>query len=361
MQSGNQSKKIAILCPYPFDIAPSQRFRYEQYLGYLKEAGFTYKIFPFLDPQTNALLYDKGFIFRKAFGILYGFFRRLSQIFSLIGSDFVLIHREASPLGPPIFEWIIAKILRKKIIYDFDDAIWKTDAEHRNGITNWVKNTGKVNSLIKWAYKVSGGNRYLCAYASKYNTNVIYNPTTIDTAHLHNRIKDQHNKKIVIGWTGTHSTLIYLAPIVPVIRKLEKKYDFNFVVICNRKPDFSLKSLVYLPWNKKNEIDDLLSFNIGIMPLQEDEWTLGKCGFKALQYMALGIPPLVSPVGVNKDIVTHGNDGFLCKTEDEWIENLSFLLENEKSRTEMGKNARRIVEDKYSVHSNKMNFINLFS
>jgi glycosyltransferase involved in cell wall biosynthesis len=361
MQTRNKNKKIAFLCPYPFDTAPSQRFRYEQYLPYLTEADFKYQIFPFLDPGTNSILYHKGFIFRKMFGILKGFFLRWVCLPKLLTYDYVFLHREACPLGPPFIEWVITKILRKKVIYDFDDAIWKTDAEDRGALVNLIKNPGKINSLIRWSYKISGGNEYLCSHAKKYNRNVICNPTTIDTEKLHNKIKDQHSESIVIGWTGTHSTLIYLTPLIPVIGILEKKYDFNFIVICNKKPDFILKSLVYVPWIKKSEIEDLLKFNIGLMPLEENEWTLGKCGFKALQYMSLGIPALVSPVGVNKQIVTHGKDGFLCESEKDWLEHLSFLIENEQARIEMGKDARKKIQDQYSVTSNKMNFINLFS
>jgi glycosyltransferase involved in cell wall biosynthesis len=361
MQTGAKNKKIAILCPYPFDTAPSQRFRYEQYLDYLAEAGFIYKKFPFLDPKTNAVLYKDGFLIRKFLGISKAFLLRFLQLPKLLSYDFVFIHREASPIGPPVIEWIISSVLRKKVIYDFDDAIWKTDAEHRSALVRWIKNPAKVNSLIKWSYKISGGNEYLCAYAKRYNKNVVCNPTTIDTEHLHNKIKNQHSEKITIGWTGSHSTLIYLTPMAQVIEKLEKKYDLNFVVICNKKPDFVLKSLVFVPWVKKSEIEDLLKFNIGLMPLEENEWSLGKCGFKALQYMSLGIPALVSPVGVNKEIVTHGKDGFFCENEKDWLDHLSFLIENEQARIDMGREARKKIQDRYSVESNKTNFINLFS
>jgi glycosyltransferase involved in cell wall biosynthesis len=190
---------------------------------------------------------------------------------------------------------------------------------------------------------------------------VVLNPTTIDTVNLHNQVKNQHTPKVVVGWTGTHSTVNYLNELVPVLQKLEQELDFEFRVISNRAPDFQLKSLVYVPWNKDNEITDLLQFNFGVMPLTDDKWAKGKCGFKALQYMSLGMPAVVSPVGVNTRIVTDGVDGFLCNTPAEWEAALRQLISNESLRAQMGHAARAKIEDHFSVVSNSGNFLSLFA
>jgi glycosyltransferase involved in cell wall biosynthesis len=189
---------------------------------------------------------------------------------------------------------------------------------------------------------------------------VITNPTTIDTVHLHNQIKDQNTSQIIIGWTGTHSTISYLSYLLPVLQELEKEHSFTFLVISDKEPDFKLKSLLYLPWNKESEMADLLKINIGIMPLTDDLWAKGKCGFKALQYMALGIPALVSPVGVNITIVDHGLNGYICNTTCDWKSYLKELISNQALRTQMGKAARQKVEDQYSVQANCRNFLDLF-
>ncbi|TAE01632.1 MAG: glycosyltransferase family 1 protein, partial [Bacteroidetes bacterium] len=187
-----------------------------------------------------------------------------------------------------------------------------------------------------------------------------YNPTTIDL-NLHDQQKKHEAKKeIVIGWTGTHSTLKYLQEIVPIIQKLSKKYPIQFVVIANQKPDFQLDSLNFIFWTKENEIQDLLKFDIGIMPLSADRWSDGKCGFKALQYMVLGIPTLASPVGVNAKIIEDGENGFLCKNALEWEQKLVLLIENHELRAEFGMKAHQKVKKEYSVESNKKNFLNFF-
>ena len=353
-------KKIYFIIPYPFGEAPSQRFRFEQYLDILAKSGFQYHLSSFLDIDAWNILYKPGHYIQKTLKIIAGFIRRIGDIFAMSGYDFVFIHREAAPIGPPVFEWIIAKILKKKIIYDFDDAIWLPNTSGNNRIAAGLKWHSKVCSICRWSFKVSCGNGYLADYARQYNKNVIVNPTTIDTDRYHNRIKDQHTSKLTIGWTGTHSTIQYLDAIVPILQKLEQKYDFVFTVISNSPPSFGLRSLNYIKWSKDTEIDDLLRFNVGIMPLTDDPWSKGKCGFKALQYMSLGIPALVSPVGVNINIVDDGINGKVCHDLNEWEQTMEELINNKELKIIWGKEARKKIEAKYSVFSNSLNFIGLF-
>jgi glycosyltransferase involved in cell wall biosynthesis len=354
--------KILFLFPYPHGTAPSQRFRFEQYLNFLHEQGVHYDLQSFLSTNTWQILYKSGHNWAKIWGILSGFWRRFLILFQIPRYDFVFIHREASPIGLPIFEWIIAKIFRKKIIFDFDDAIWLPNTSENNAWVAGIKFHQKTAWICGWSYKVSAGNSYLCEYASRYCKNVVLNPTTIDTDNLHNRVRNQtqNQEKLVIGWTGTHSTMQYLNELTPILSDLEQKYEFQFLVISNQKPDFALNSLQYLPWNKDTEIDDLLKMHVGVMPLVSDKWAKGKCGFKALQYMSLGIPALVSPVGVNTEIVDQGLNGYICDTPEDWAKYLVELLLNPERRAELGQEARKKIEEKYSVKSNKTNFLKLF-
>lgn len=352
---------ILFLVPYPHGQAPSQRFRFEQYLNFLQEKGITYDFSSFLDEKTWSLLYKQGHTWQKASGIVQGFFRRVKSLFLLHRYDYVFIHREATPLGPPFLEWIVGKVFRKKIIYDFDDAIWLPNTSASNRVAAQLKWHHKVASICRWSYKVSCGNAYLCNYARQFNQNVVLNLTTIDTTGQHNRLKEQRTGKLVIGWTGTHSTLPYLAPLFPLLEKLYQQYDFQLNVIANAPPEYEADFIKFIPWKKESEIDDLLSFNVGLMPLTDDPWAKGKCGFKALQYMALGIPALVSPVGVNTEIVEDGVNGFICTTDEEWYQALEKLMSDPDLRAEMGKAGRKKIEECYSVISNTNNFLQLFS
>lgn len=355
------AKRILFLFPYPQGTAASQRFRFEQYYPALEEKGFILDKQAFINDKTWAILYKPGHTVAKIIGTLSGYLRRLGKMFSLGKYDYVFIHREAEFFGPPIFEWIIAKLAGKKLIYDFDDAIWIPNTSEHNGFFSKFKFYNNVPKICKMAYKVSCGNDYLRNFATQYNGNAVYNPTTIDTEHHHNKIKDQSGNSFVIGWTGTHSTMQYMDALLPVFKRLEEKYNFTFNVIADRAPDFELKSLKFTPWKKETEIEDLLQFNVGLMPLVDDKWANGKCGFKALQYMALGIPALVSPVGVNTRIVDDGVNGFICTTADDWYNALSKLMDDRQLLIDLGANTRKKIEAEYSVHANTANFITLFS
>jgi glycosyltransferase involved in cell wall biosynthesis len=352
--------KIIFVVPYPLDKAPSQRFRFEQYLGFIEKEQWIYKFAPFIDEATWQILYMPGNAILKVLGILRGFINRIRLIFSIPSYDFVFIHREATPIGPPWFEWIVSKVLRKKIIYDFDDAIWIPNVSKHNKLIASLKWHSKIGFICKWAYKISCGNSYLQDYARGFNLNAFVVPTTIDTINLHNEIKDHKTDKIVIGWTGTHSTMKYLEQVVPVLQKLEAIYDFEFCVISNEEPVLPLNSLIYKPWQKGTEISDLLAFDVGLMPLEDDSWAKGKCAFKALQYMALGIPALISPVGMNVEVVDHDVNGYICQDELDWFIYLEKLINDKERRIELGRSAREKIVESYSVESNMLNFMNLF-
>lgn len=304
-------------------------------------------------------------MFHKIVTVLAGFYKRLIVLTQVPQFDFVFIHREATPVGPPWFEWIVAKIFRKKIIYDFDDAIWLPATSKENLLASKLRWHTKVKSICTWSYRISCGNSFLVDYAKQFNDQTILNPTTIDTRNLHNPnlfpSKAKYDR-FVIGWTGTHSTLQYLDQIVPVIHSLEKKLpnQFEFRVIADKKPTLSLSSLRFVKWVKETEIKDLLQFDLGLMPLKDNAWTKGKCGFKALQYMALGIPSIASPVGVNANIIKHGVNGFLCNSSIEWEETIQKLIEDEHLRKQIGERAKEKIRINYSVVSNSDNFLSLF-
>jgi len=356
--------KILFLLPYPLKEAPSQRFRLEQYLEILSNRGHHYEVQSFLNSQARILFPKPGGIGRKVGALLAGYGKRFLILFKLAPFHFIFIHREAAPLGPPLFEWFVANVLQKKIIYDFDDAIWMTDKQTENRLEKIIRWRGKVKSICRWSYKVSCGNHFLCQFASAFNSHVILNPTTIDTLHLHRREDYPNVKKsnaITLGWTGSYSTVKYLRLLEPVLKHLERKYPLlQFLVIADREPDFPLSSLIYRPWSTASEIQDLMVVDIGIMPLPDDEWSKGKCGFKALQYMALQIPTVASRVGVNAEIITDHVNGFLCSSEQEWIEKLELLINDRAVRERVGKQGRNTVEINYSVVSNTSNFLSLF-
>jgi glycosyltransferase involved in cell wall biosynthesis len=170
-----------------------------------------------------------------------------------------------------------------------------------------------------------------------------------------------HSTLPVIGWTGTHTTVDYLKPIVPALEKLAAIHAFEFVVISNEPPSFLIPNLRFVRWNKSTEIEDLSQFSIGVMPLEDTEWAKGKCGFKALQYMALGIPTIAANVGVNSTIITHGQDGFIAMTTEDWFEYLNNLLSDPSQGRMLGTNAQTCIRNRFSVQANQEKYRSLFT
>lgn len=354
--------RILFLTPYPQGAAPSQRFRFEQYYNDLKESGYYFECHGFWSDSAWSKLYNQGLWLRKILWLVSGFLNRLILIVTKAKNfDYVFIHREADPLCTGIFPFILSYIFKKKIIYDFDDAIWIPNSSESNKFFMRFKNWNNTAYISRLAYKVSAGNEYLCNYARQFNQNVVYNPTTIQTENQHNKVKVHDNTDFVIGWTGTHSTINYLYDLEPVFTDLNKNINYKLVVICDSKPELHFPNLEWVVWNKNTEIEDLLKLNVGLMPLRKDKWSEGKCGFKALQYMALGIPALVSPVGVNSRIVDHGVNGFVCESFDNWVDSITDLYYNRLLLKELSRNTREKIVKNYSHLSNRNNFVSLFT
>jgi glycosyltransferase involved in cell wall biosynthesis len=276
--------------------------------------------------------------------------------------DIIFIFREALMTGSMKFERQFHNS-RAKVVFDFDDAIWHLNVSDANRMFGWLKKPRKTGKIIGLSDIVLAGNNYLAEYARKFNNNVKIIPTTIDTDAYKPVGTKQDTGKIVIGWSGSMTTIKHFELALPFLKILQEKYGDRLVmkVIGDAHYANAALGIQGMPWNRDTETEDLSSFDIGIMPLPDDEWARGKCGLKGLQYMALGIPPLMSPVGVNAQIVQHGSNGFLPKTTEEWVQYIEKLIASPGLRNTMGQAARKTVEKKYSVNAWKGKYLELLS
>jgi glycosyltransferase involved in cell wall biosynthesis len=341
-------------------MLPSQRFRFEQYIHLAEREGVEFTFASFYSKHSWNYLYRDNHHFQKIWGVAAGFARRLGILFSLSPYAFVYIHREAASIGPPVFEWLIAKVFRKKIIYDFDDAIWVSASSAANPLAARVKCSWKVGFISRWSHIITAGNHFLAEYGKQYCSDVRVIPTVVNTDIKHNRLKDQATGRLTIGWTGTFTNFVQLDMVIPIIRKLQLTYDFTFLIIANKDPLYPELRYTYKAWNVDTEIEDLLQTHIGVMPLANTVLELGKCAFKAIQYMSLGIPAVVSNVGANKEVVTNAVDGYLVCSDEEWYQRLEYLLNNPEARRDMGARARDKIVATYSVAATKKHFFDLF-
>lgn len=358
--TNKKQKKVLLVLPHRLDRSPGQRFRIEQYLRFLEQNGYEFTVSNIISKEDDQIFYNAGHYFSKFRIFFKSFCHRIKDIRKADDFDIIFIYREAIMLGTTYFERKFSKS-KAKIIFDFDDSIWLNDVSDGNKNLKWLKRPSKTKTICKYSDTIFAGNAYLANFAAKYNSNVKIIPTTIDTDYHLNKNK-KTSEKICIGWTGTSTTLKHLEFALPVLEKIKAKYGEKiiFKVIVNTQYEIENLGIKATPWSLKTEIEDLSEINIGIMPLPDDEWANGKCGFKGIQYMSLEIPTIMSPVGVNTEIISDGENGFLADGLDEWLEKLSILIENPDLREKMGKAGRKTVIEKYSVESQKSNYLKYF-
>ena len=340
------SLKVLCIAPYPIAGA-SARLRVMQYLPYLRGLGWQADYRPFMDSAFFRQFYQPRHKARKALRMAGMALRRLGDVRRAREYDVVLVHREAAFFGPPVVEKLIAQRLGKPLVFDFDDAIHVSYVSPTYGrLASLIKYPQKTPQTIALSRGVIVGNRHLAEYARTLNSNVTTIPSVLDTNLVRPALREAQIP--VLGWMGTHSTLPYLEMLFPVLQKVARDHDFVLRVIGGgREVQIAGVNVDNRAWNLTNETRDLQSFTIGLYPIQEDEWSLGKSGFKAIQYMTVGIPAICSPVGATCDIIEDGTQGFLPRTADEWETRLRQLLGDADLRRRMGQAGRAHAESSY--------------
>lgn len=351
--------RVLAIVPGQFDTSPGQRFRLEQWEPLLQQRGVEITYAPFEDEELHDVLYQDGNMKRKARLVLRAFQRRLSLLRSVRHYDLVYVFREASLLGPPLCErWIHRAGV--PLIFDFDDAIFVPYVSPANRYLSWLKQPSKTRTICRLASHVMAGNSYLAQYAATVNNRVTIVPTTIDTEKYYFSERRSTEEPPVIVWSGSFSTVQHLDTLREALQRLAQQESFRLRVIGT--PNYKLEGVEVesMSWRAQTEVEDLVTADIGIMPLPDDRWSKGKCGLKALQYMALGIPTICSPVGVNSEIIQDGKNGMIAGTEDEWITRFTQLLRSPELRNTLGRAGRKTVETKYSAVVQAPRVFNIF-
>ena len=351
--------RVLALMPSLYDTSPGQRYRLEQWEPLLRESGVEITYAPFESDQLHSALYQPGQLGQKLKLVSQALFQRSALLKSVKDFDVVYIFREAALLGPPLFERLIYQ-RGVPIVFDFDDAIFVSYKSPSNGYLSYLKFAGKTKTICRLSSHVMVGNPYLADYARKVNDKVTIVPTTIDTEKYRPLAVDDHSGPIVIGWTGSYSTVQHLNTLRSALQKLATRETFRLRVIGT--PTYQLEGVEVeaMQWRSETELKDLSAIDIGVMPLPDDRWSKGKCGLKALQFMALGIPTICSPVGVNTEIIQDNENGFIAGPEDEWVEKLSKLIQSREMRRRLGAAGRQTVEGKYSATSQAPRVLEVF-
>lgn len=340
--------KVLFLTKYPQEGA-SSRYRVYQYIPYLQELGAQCDVSSFMDSRMYRLTFSSHHFIQKLFCFLGACWKRLTLLQGWHKYDIIYMQRELLPLGPPILErWLSSK--GAKLIFDYDDAIFLSSPSKFNPWIDIWRDSGRIYAIFSCSRCVVAGNTYLKESAQDWCEDVRVLHVAEDTSRFDGLGSFDTPGELVIGWLGSHSTEAYLTLIAPVLERVLARCPGTRLRVVGGG-DFSLESrpVEHVTWQLETEAAELCNFDIGIMPLPIDEWSLGKSGGKARTYMAAGVPVVATAIGYNCELIENGVNGFLVESEDQWEQALVMLLEDASLRREIGAAAKAHISKNFSV------------
>jgi glycosyltransferase involved in cell wall biosynthesis len=352
--TAGRSIRVLVLSPIPEEGAGC-RFRIAQFIPYLEAKDFEVTLSPLYTTEFFRRVYKPGQRLRKSVGFAGLSIKRLTSLQGLSRFDVIFIYREVFPIGPAVIERLLSTFGGVPFVFDFDDAIFLPSvsgvSEANRFIAAW-KFPGKFATIIRLSDQVIAGNDYLAAYARRFNGTVTMIPTCVDTTKFVPRSDQRESGKLVVGWIGSPTTAPYIRGLANVLRTVASKHRFVMRIS-------GAGNIIELPgvdvenpaWALDREVSLFNTCDVGVYPLPDDEWSKGKCGFKAIEFMACGVPVVAAAVGVNREIIQDGVNGFLASTEAEWVEKLQRLLEDPALRARFAEAGRRTIEERYSLRA----------
>jgi glycosyltransferase involved in cell wall biosynthesis len=325
-------------------LGASSRLRSFQYFPLFTKNGIDIDVSPLFDDHYLNMLYSGK---KSIFWIIRCYLKRLFIFPTCFFYDKIVIEKELFPFFPAVFEQILS-VFKIKYIVDYDDAIFHNYDLNTNIIIRSLLKA-KIDVVMKGAETVIVGNNYLGEKALNAGaTRVVRIPTVIDLKRY--KFKENFKLPIKIGWIGSPSTIKYLETIKDVLENLLDKYKVNLIIIGGYSEKFSSSRVSFMPWTEQSEVELISNLDIGIMPLVNSPWELGKCSYKLIQYMAAGIPVVASNVGMNHEVVNNGKNGFLVNSKEEWFEALEKYILDENLRINHGLAGFQMVEEKYNIN-----------
>lgn len=326
---------------------PSTRYRFLQYFPHLEANGITCEYSPLTDATYLKHLYESGR--GNALDGCRALWRRMGALCRAHRYDVVIVEYEILPYFPPVFEAILKRSGIPYIV-NYDDAVFYRYSMHPNPILRRALGR-KIDRVMNSADLVIAGNSFLADYARKAGSaRVEVIPTVVDLDRYPG-VPSGAGGVFTIGWIGSPSTRKYLREIEPALADVCSGGRARLLLIGSGPADLRGVPVEERPWSEETEVADLESCDVGIMPLYDGLWERGKCALKLIQYMACALPVVVSPVGMNRELVQDGVNGFLASGNEAWTRALTTLRDDKGLRKRMGLEGRRKVESEYSLKS----------
>jgi len=352
-------KRILVICPHPKGVAPGQRLKYEQYFEHFSENGYDMTAQAFMSNRFWDIVYKRGYILEKIFWTICGYIKRILLIPFLPFYDGIYLFLNVTPFGFSFFERVYL-LMNPTVIYDIDDLVFLGKTSKVNSLVTLLKHPEKYFYLMRNAKHVIVCTPYLEKIVLEKNTHVTDISSTINTDTYLPVNEYSNDKPLVIGWSGSHSTLKYFCLLEGVLKDLRKNYEFSILIFGVSDCKMDGLDVEVIPFDEKIEVSTLQKIDIGLYPLPlNEQWVFGKSGLKALQYMALGIPTIATSIGANLRIIEDDVSGKLVTTDEDWINGLAQLLLDATLRKKMGQQARRNIIAAYSIQANKNRYLNI--
>ena len=353
--TGDKRRRMLVLCPYPVGVAAGQRLKFEQYYDDWRAAGWDITVSPYMDMKLWSVAHQHGHLWAKLAGTAKGLLRRIGDIVRIRHYDLVYCFMYVTPIGTSLFERLTRR-LGRRLVYDIEDNVLIGQAlkgKFPNPVLRLLKGSGKAKYLVRQSDHVITSSPFLnetCLETNAKRT-CTYISSSVDTDRFLPANRFTNETTVVIGWTGTFSSSVYLDLLRPVFQELAKRRTFRLRVIGNF--DYSLDGvdLEVIRWKAATEVEDLQAIDIGVYPLPLEEWVTGKSGLKAIQYMAFGIPCVATNVGTTPMLIRDGENGLLVRTEGDWLSALERLLDEPELRRRLGQQARKDAVEKYSTRA----------
>jgi glycosyltransferase involved in cell wall biosynthesis len=345
---------MLVLCPYPEGVAAGQRLKYEQYFADWRTQGWEIEVSNFMDRAMWDVVWAKGHILAKAFGVLRGTLRRIRDLFRVGRYDLVYVFMWVTPFGTTGFERLV-RARAKALVFDVEDNVLSEQqggtADHIGPLVRLLKGSGKARFLIRTADHVVTSSPFLNDFCLAFNARkaCTYISSSVDTERFQPATTYSNDKPLVVGWTGTFSSKVYLDLLTGVFQRLAQRLPFKLRVIGNFDYVLPGVDLEVIRWSAEEEVAQLQALDIGVYPLPIDDWVLGKSGLKAIQYMAFALPCVATEVGTTPMLIRHGENGLLVRTEAEWEEALEQLIRDPALRRCLGEAARKDAVANYST------------
>tara|TARA_R110002049_G_scaffold40192_13_gene122720 strand:+ start:2984 stop:4108 length:1125 start_codon:yes stop_codon:yes gene_type:complete len=351
--------KVLFLTRYPYEGA-SSRYRVYQYVPHLEALGVRCDQQSFMDTQMYRRYFSHGGALQKAWLMCKAIVKRMKVLLRFRDYDIIYMQRELFPLAPPLAE----RYMRKRgavLFFDYDDALFINKPSRFTPIATYLRSPDKTLALFGMVDCVVAGNDWLRDKALRHGAHAVTLEVAEDTDRISMHAKHSNDRPVTIGWLGSTTTVKYLRVIAPALKRIAAANpDVNFELMGGGDLHMDGVPWKAAPWSLEDELAALSRFDIGLMPLPDEDWARGKSGGKARTYMAAGVVPVCSAIGYNRQLIHHGRTGYLCNTEEEWFASLTMLINDPGLRQSIAERARADVRQRFAPARQALRMRELF-